>query len=154
MSRAGEVLAISVSKKKGIPKENVPSASFITDGGIDGDAHAGSGHRQVSLLAMESIDKIRARGLNVNPGAFAENITTRGVELSNVSIGDQITAGDIVLNITQIGKECHERCAIFDQLGDCVMPREGIFAEVKKGGTLRVGDQVVIRHNSKTETSI
>ena len=153
MSRPGKVLAISISKKIGTAKSNIPSATFITGWGIDGDAHAGSGHRQVSLLAMESIDKLRARGLEVKPGAFAENITTLGIELSHLSIGDQVSVGDVLLEVTQIGKECHDRCAIFEQAGDCVMPREGIFAEVKKGGTLRVGDEVKIRYKSRIKTS-
>lgn len=143
-SAKGRVLALSVSASKGIPKSNVPSAEFINDCGINGDAHAGSGHRQVSLLSIESIAKIRARGLDVHPGAFAENITTTGIDLSPLTMGDRIAVGQVLLEVTQIGKECHDRCAIYDQVGDCVMPREGVFARVIQGGVVRCHDEVTI----------
>ena len=110
--------------------------------GIQGDAHAGAGHRQVSLLAEESIEKIRARGVAVRPGAFAENVTTAGVDLGCLRVGDRLRIGDCELEVTQIGKECHDRCEIFRRAGDCVMPREGVFARVLVGGTIRVGDPI------------
>jgi MOSC domain-containing protein YiiM len=107
--------------------------------GIEGDAHAGDWHRQVSLLAQESIDKMRALGLDVTTGDFAENITTSGIDLVSLPIGSRLTMGDVLLEVTQIGKECHTRCAIYYQAGDCVMPREGIFARVLRGGRITPG---------------
>jgi molybdopterin adenylyltransferase len=142
--RTGRVIAISISAKKGTPKTNVPAARLIEDYGIEQDAHAGSGPRQVSLLAIESIDKIRAKGLDVRPGAFAENITTEFVLLPGLQVGDRVRIGQTELAITQIGKECHERCAIFETVGDCVMPREGVFGRVLTGGDIHVGDAVEI----------
>jgi molybdopterin adenylyltransferase len=140
----GRVVAISTSEKKGTPKTNVPSARLVAEWGIEGDAHAGRWHRQVSLLALESIEKMRQRGVAVRPGAFAENITTEGIDLLERQVGDHLAIGSAVLEITQIGKECHARCAIFYRAGDCVMPREGIFARVIRGGEIRVGDAVTL----------
>lgn len=138
----GIVAAISISARKGTRKTNVASARLIPDWGLEGDAHAGPGPRQVSLLAVESIDKMRARGLDVGPGAFAENITTEHINVPGLRLGDRVRIGEAELEITQIGKECHSRCAIYAAAGDCVMPREGIFGRVVTGGTVRVGDQV------------
>lgn len=142
----GKVVAISISKKKGIPKTNIHSANLIENSGIEGDVHAGNWHRQVSLLALESIDKMREKGLpNLRPGAFAENITTEFLELPNIKVGTRIKLGSQAeLEITQIGKECHSKCAIFTKVGDCVMPREGIFAKVIRGGEIFVGDEIKI----------
>jgi len=145
-SSTGRVVAISISKQKGIPKENVERAQLIKEHGIEGDAHAGNWHRQVSFLAMESIEKMKRAGLpKLKPGAFAENITTEFMALPEFEIGSKLQIGnDTLLEITQIGKECHSRCAIFHTVGDCVMPREGIFAKVIEGGSIKVGDE--IRH--------
>jgi MOSC domain-containing protein YiiM len=141
----GVIKAISVSKEKGIPKTNVPKAMLKMDFGIVGDAHAASWHRQVSLLSIESIDKMVAMGAEVSPGNFAENITTEGIELPKLPVGSKLRVGkDIELEITQIGKECHNRCEIFKQIGDCIMPREGIFAKVTKGGGVEVGDTIEV----------
>ncbi len=141
----GVIKAISVSKKKGIPKTNVPEAVLEIDFGIVGDAHAANWHRQVSLLSIESIDKMVAMGAKVSPGNFAENITTEGIELLKLPVGSKLGVGeDTELEITQIGKECHRRCAIFEQVGDCIMPREGIFAKVNKGGLIKVGDIIEV----------
>ena len=147
----GKISAISISKKKGIPKSNVECAELIEDFGIKGDAHAGKWHRQVSLLAMESIDTIRKKGLpNIRPGAFAENITTEFINIPNIPIGTRVKMGKTaVLEITQIGKECHSKCKIYEITGDCVMPREGIFAIVIKGGTISTGDEIEILGDSK-----
>ena len=135
--------AISISETKGVRKDNVPSAVLRPEHGIEKDAHAGTWHRQVSLLAKESIEKMIAKGLAVGPGDFAENITTEGIDLVSLPIGHQLRLGEEVLvEVTQIGKECHERCAIYHQAGDCVMPREGIFAKVLAGGTVRVDDSI------------
>jgi molybdopterin adenylyltransferase len=126
---------------------------LIEDWGIEGDIHAGKWHRQISFLAIESIEKMRAKGLNVRPGAFAENITTEFIDIPNLYIGDVVKIGLSELEITQIGKECHSKCAIYYQAGDCVMPREGIFARVLKGGTLVVGDECeVARSPIKVKT--
>ncbi len=141
----GQVKAISISEKRGTQKTNVPEAELKMDFGIVGDAHAADWHRQVSLLAAESIDKMIAAGATVSPGNFAENITTDGIELPKLPIGSMLKiGGDIELEVTQIGKECHSRCEIFKQVGDCIMPREGIFAKVIKPGTIKNGDPIEV----------
>ena len=140
-----EIVAVSVSKEKGVRKENIPEGLLIEGYGFKDDAHAGDWHRQVSLLAMESIDKIRSKGLDVGPGDFAENITTFGMDLVHLPIGARLKVGqDVLMEVTQIGKECHTRCAIYYQAGDCVMPREGIFARVLKGGIVKKGDTIAV----------
>jgi len=139
------VLAVSISEKKGVKKENIPEGLLIENFGLKDDAHAGNWHRQVSLLAIESIEKIREKGLDVGPGDFAENITTVGIDLVNLPIGTKLKIGDSALvEVTQIGKECHDRCAIYRQTGDCVMPREGIFVKVLKGGRVKKNDPIVV----------
>ncbi|MEP0813083.1 MAG: MOSC domain-containing protein [bacterium] len=144
-NRQGKVVAVSISERKGTRKRNVDWALLVPDWGIEGDAHAADWNRQVSFLAVESIDKIRKMGLEVGPGDFAENITTEDIDLPGLQIGDRLRIGDAELEVTQIGKECHSRCEIFRQAGDCVMPREGIFARVLSGGIVRKGDAVFIR---------
>jgi cyclic pyranopterin phosphate synthase len=140
-----KVIAVSVSDKKGMKKRNVDCAELKEQFGIAGDAHAGSGHRQISLLAQESIQKMVEKGLNVTPGDFAENITTSGFDLMELKIGDKIKIGDnVLLEISQIGKVCHTRCNIYYQAGDCVMPKEGVFARVVKGGSVKPCDNIVI----------
>jgi MOSC domain-containing protein YiiM len=140
-----KVTAVSISLKVGVKKHNVKHAQLRKGYGIIGDAHAGSDHRQVSLLAQESIEKIRSKGLDVGPGDFAENITTSGINLTNLKIGTKIKINkDVVLEVSQIGKVCHTRCNIYYQAGDCIMPREGIFAKVLKGGIIRVGDKITV----------
>lgn len=141
------VVAVCVSHKKGIRKKRVDAVRCLEDFGIENDAHAGKWHRQVSLLAEESIAKMRAKGLDVHPGSFAENITTRGLDLPSLPIGQRIRVGEVVLEVTQIGKECHTRCAIYFLAGDCVMPSEGIFARVLKGGQVRPGDPIEAVHD-------
>lgn len=144
--KTGHVVAISISKKRGIPKSNVPMADLIVNHGIEGDIHAGNWHRQVSFLALESIDKMRKAGIpSLRPGAFAENITTEFIDIPHLQVGTKVRIGkDAVLEITQIGKECHHHCAIYRKIGDCVMPREGIFAVVVKSGQIFEGDEVVV----------
>ena len=137
-----EVVAVCISKEKGERKTPVASVELKENHGIVGDAHAGEWHRQVSLLAEESIAKMRALGLDVDSGDFAENITTRGIDLVSLPIGTRLAVGDAVLEVTQIGKECHTRCAIFYQAGDCVMPKEGIFARVITGGLVKPGNSI------------
>jgi MOSC domain-containing protein YiiM len=141
----GRVLAVNISEKKGTKKTNIESCLLLKDFGLKADAHGGPWHRQVSLLANESIEKMRAKGLKVGYGDFAENITTDGVDLVHLPIGTEIRVGDsVLLRVTQIGKECHERCAIYYQAGDCVMPKEGIFAEVVNEGEVKIGDKITI----------
>jgi len=152
---SGKVLAVSVSDQKGVRKTNVESARLVEDWGIEGDAHAGPGHRQVSLLAQESIAKMRAKGLDVDAGAFAENITTAAIDLTSLPIGARLRIGGGEVEITQIGKECHSRCAIYYQAGDCVMPREGVFARVVRGGEIRPGNEIVlVEADSEAEKSL
>jgi MOSC domain-containing protein YiiM len=142
----GRVLAVNISEEKGTRKTNIQSCALLKDFGLKGDAHAGPWHRQVSLLANESIQKMRAMGLKVGYGDFAENITTEGVDLVHLPIGTTMRIGDsVLLRVTQIGKECHERCAIYYQAGDCVMPKEGIFAEVLNEGEVKAGDEIIIQ---------
>ena len=139
----GIIKAISISKEKGIKKANVKQAILKEDFGIIGDAHAGTKNRQVSLLAVESIKKMQEKGLKVGPGDFAENITTEGFDLLSLELGDRFRIGkDVELQISQIGKVCHTRCNIYYQAGDCVMPKEGIFVKVLKGGRIKVGDRI------------
>lgn len=139
------VVSIAISKKKGTRKVPVEETYLLQDHGLEGDAHAGPWHRQVSFLAAESIEKARTDGLDVTFGDFAENIATSGIEWKKVPIGTRVKLGDSALvEITQIGKECHNKCAIYYMAGDCIMPREGIFARVLKGGRIRRGDDIHI----------
>lgn len=139
----GKIVAVCTSANKGERKKNVGTCMFLKDLGLEGDAHAGFAHRQVSLLALESIDKMRKLGLKVGPGDFAENLTTQGLELVTLPIGTRLKAGkEVYMRVTQIGKECHNRCAIYYQAGDCVMPKEGIFTEVLRGGTVSADDEI------------
>lgn len=143
----GRLDAVSTSTAKGVRKTNVERALLLVDFGLEGDAHGGDWHRQVSLLASESIAKMQQAGLDVGPGDFAENLTTSGLDLCHLPIGSRLKVGtEAEIEITQIGKICHERCAIYYQAGDCVMPREGIFAKVLTGGEIRVGDAVEVTH--------
>jgi MOSC domain-containing protein YiiM len=143
--KKGVVVSISTSSEKGEKKSPVESASLKENHGIEGDAHAGEWHRQVSLLAEESIEKMRANGLDVGYGDFAENITTRGLVLYEIPLNTKLNIGECLVEVTQIGKECHDRCAIYEAAGDCVMPREGIFVRVLRGGTVRTGDEVLVQ---------
>jgi MOSC domain-containing protein YiiM len=144
---SGRIVAVCISEKKGERKTPVVSVTLQPDHGIVGDAHAGDWHRQVSLLAMESIQKMQKLGLDVNTGDFAENITTEGVDLVALPIGSRIKVGETLLEVTQIGKECHNRCAIYHQAGDCVMPKEGIFTKVLSPGDIKAGDEIAVCTN-------
>lgn len=139
-----KIVAVCKSEKKGTRKENVGCGLFKGDFGLVDDAHSDSHtHRQVSLLAMESINKMRAMGFNLVPGDFAENLTTEGLDLVGLPIGTRLAVGDeVILEVTQIGKECHTGCAIFKQVGKCIMPKEGIFAKVINGGNVKQGDSI------------
>lgn len=140
----GRVAAVCISERRGTVKHPVPSITVRIGHGIEGDAHAGDWHRQISLLATESVEPMRQKLPDIPIGAFAENILTEGIELKSLPIGARLAVGETVLEVTQIGKECHTGCAIRTLVGDCVMPREGIFARVVTGGTIRPGDAVTI----------
>lgn len=145
------VVSINLSRTKGVRKTPTERV-FVGREGLEGDAHAGPWHRMVSLLAEESIAKMTAAGLDVGPGDFAENLTTRGVDLLALPLGTRLRVGDaLVLQLTQHGKECHSRCAIYYQAGDCVMPREGVFAEVVEPGEVRVGDEIQVEAVAATQ---
>lgn len=140
----GKVVAVCISAQKGERKKPVAEILVRENHGIVGDAHAGDWHRQISLLALESIKKMQDKGLDVTTGDFAENITTEGIDLPSLPIGTRLVIGETLNEVTQIGKECHTRCAIYQQAGDCVMPREGIFVKVLRGGTIRTNDSIEI----------
>jgi len=142
----GKIVSLNISEKKGVRKKPVKEVSLKTEFGIEGDAHASSAwQRQVSLLALESIKKMQDKGLDVKPGDFAENITTEGIDLLSLPVGTQLTIGEsIKVEVSQIGKECHTRCSIYYQAGDCVMPKEGIFVRVLSGGVVKEGDQIAV----------
>ena len=140
----GIIRSICISEYKGTQKHEIPEAEVIADWGIKGDAHAGKWHRQVSLLGLEQIEEFRARGSKVEFGAFGENLVVEGYHFRELPVGTVFQAGDVVLEMTQIGKECHSHCQIYKVMGDCIMPREGVFAKVLQGGTIRPGDELVI----------
>ncbi|MBP1753464.1 MAG: mosC [Geobacteraceae bacterium] len=141
---AGKVFAVCISANKGERKKPVEVVELKENHGIVGDAHSGEWHRQVSLLAMESIQKMQQKGLDVVSGDFAENITTEGIDLPSLPIGTRLAIGETLAEVTQIGKECHTRCSIYYQAGDCVMPREGIFVKIIKGGHVKKGDAIEV----------
>ena len=144
-----KIVSIATSKKKGTRKTPVDEAFISQDHGLEGDAHAGKWHRQVSFLASESIDQARQQGLDVTFGDFAENIATTGIDWKTLPIGTRVSLGDTVLvEITQIGKECHNKCAIYYKAGDCIMPREGVFARVLAEGTICCGDPIQIEQST------
>jgi len=147
------VIAVCTSETKGVRKQDIKKGILKEQFGLEGDAHADSGwHRQVSLLAMESIEKMRKMGYEVGPGDFAENLTCEGIELYTLPVGTRLKVGKgIVLEVSQIGKECHAGCAIFKLTGKCIMPKEGIFARVIKGGPVESGDAIVIADKPGTE---
>lgn len=140
----GTVLAVCTSAEKGVQKRDVHSAHFTPEWGIDGDAHAGKWHRQVSLLSADKIEAFRARGAQVVYGDFGENLVVSGFDFRSLPVGTLLRCGEVLLEMTQIGKECHSHCAIYKTMGDCIMPREGVFARVLEGGTITVGDEMSI----------
>lgn len=139
----GKVIAVCTSPAKGTQKTNVGAGVFIEDFGIEGDAHAGKWHRQVSLLSYDKIEQFRQKGAQVEDGAFGENLVVEGIDFKTLPVGTRFQCNDVVLEMTQIGKECHNGCEIFQKMGDCIMPREGVFARVMKGGTIKTGDMLV-----------
>ncbi len=140
----GKVISTNISEVRGVQKHNVGKVKLVEDFGIENDAHAGKWHRQVSLLSYEKIEAFRAKGAEVNDGAFGENIVVSGIDFKNLPVGTRFKCNDVILEMTQIGKECHHGCEIFQKMGDCIMPREGVFAKIIKGGEIAVGDEMEI----------
>jgi len=149
----GKILAVCTSPEKGTAKQNVERAEFVADFGIKGDAHAGPWHRQVSLLSHQKIEDFRAKGATVDDGAFGENLVVEGIDFRSLPEGTVLECNDVILEMTQIGKECHSHCAIYKVMGDCIMPREGVFAKVIRGGFIAVGDEMNVRQFSPGHAS-
>ena len=145
----GKVTAVCTSPEKGTPKKNIGRGVFLEDYGIQGDAHAGKWHRQVSLLSLDKIREFREKGAEVEDGAFGENLVVEGLDFRSFPVGTRLYCKNVILEITQIGKECHHGCRIFQKMGDCIMPRDGVFARVIRGGEIRMGDE--IRTDVETE---
>lgn len=144
----GKVKAVCISEKKGTAKRNIGEAKLIKNYGLENDAHAGNWHRQVSLLSYDAVEEFRARGARVSDGAFGENLLVEGFDFKTYPVGTVFKCNDVVLEITQIGKQCHSECEIFHQVGDCIMPREGVFARVIHGGVIKVGDELTVEGKS------
>ena len=143
MPDTGKILAVCTSKSKGTIKENVGRGKLVEEFGIEGDAHGGFAHRQISLIAMEDIETMKSKLPDLEPGSFAENLTTEGIDLASLQIGDRLTVGgSCLLEVSQIGKECHTKCQVYHKTGDCIMPKKGIFCRVLRGGEVSVGDGI------------
>lgn len=140
----GKIMAVNISEERGTQKKNVHSARLIEDWGIEHDAHAGKWHRQVSLLSYEKIEEFRKKGAPVDEGAFGENLIIQGIDLRHLPVGTRLACGEVLLEVTQIGKQCHNGCEIFRLMGDCIMPREGVFTRVLKGGEIKAGDEITM----------
>ena len=148
----GKIMAVNISEKKGTQKVNVHSATVIEDFGLENDAHAGKWHRQVSLLSYEKIEAFKAKGAPVEDGAFGENLIVEGFDLRTLPVGTKLRCNDVILEVTQIGKQCHSGCEIYKIMGDCIMPREGIFTRVLHGGVVSEGDEVRIIDGNEAES--
>ncbi len=140
----GKVMAVCISEKRGTQKVNRGEGNFLVQYGIEGDAHAGDWHRQVSLLSWDKIDEFNQSGAGVLNGAFGENLVVAGFDFKNLPVGTRLACQDVILEITQIGKECHSHCEIYKKMGDCIMPREGVFARILQGGRMKAGDEMTI----------
>ena len=140
----GKVIAICTSPAKGTQKTRIEEGTFIEDFGLEGDAHAGKWHRQVSLLSFEKIEEFRAKGADVAFGAFGENLIVEGYDFKNLPVGTRFRCGKVLLEMTQIGKECHSHCQIYQRMGECIMPREGVFAKVLHGGKIKAVDEMIV----------
>jgi len=141
-NETGVVKAICISPARGTEKHTIPEGHFIPDFGIEGDAHAGTWHRQVSLLSYNKVEEFNKRGANVGDGAFGENLVVKGINLKDINIGDKLKCNDVILEITQKGKECHSHCEIYKKMGECIMPTNGVFAVVNNGGIIEEGDEI------------
>lgn len=142
----GTVIAVCISEKRGTQKKNIGKAIFRENWGIENDAHAGDWHRQVSLLSYDKIQAFRAKGADVTDGAFGENLVVEGIDFRNLPVGTLLECNGVLLEMTQIGKECHSHCQIYQKMGECIMPTEGVFARVLIGGTISAGDQMEVRY--------
>lgn len=140
----GRVIAVCISEKRGTQKKNIKEGNFIENFGIENDAHGGNWHRQVSLLSYEKIEEFNEKGANVIEGAFGENLVVEGIEFTSLPIGTRFKCNEVILELTQIGKECHNHCEIYKKMGDCIMPRNGVFAKVIVGGKIKCGDEMKI----------
>lgn len=140
----GKVMAVCISAQRGTKKENVQQVEFIQNYGLKHDGHAGEWHRQVSLLSYDRVEEFRAKGIHIEDGDFGENLLVKGIDFKTLPIGTILRCNDVVLELTQVGKQCHNRCRIYDEIGDCIMPREGVFAKVLKGGIITVGDDLYV----------
>ncbi|MEY8352412.1 MOSC domain-containing protein [Lachnospiraceae bacterium 54-53] len=140
----GEVMAVCISERKGTQKTRIGEGHFLKEHGLEGDAHAGKWHRQVSLLSYETIEAFKGKGAKIGDGAFGENVIVRGIDLIRLPVGTRLACGDILLEVTQIGKECHSHCEIYKKMGECIMPSNGIFARVLHGGVMREGDEIAV----------
>ena len=140
----GKITGICISEKRGVQKHFIEEANIIADWGIEGDAHGGKWHRQISLLSYDKIEAFRARGAEVEDGAFGENVIVQGIDFRNLPVGTRLKCNDVLLEMTQIGKECHHGCQIFQKMGECIMPREGVFAKVLHGGKIKAGDEMIV----------
>lgn len=143
-NKKGVVMAVCISEKKGTAKTDIKKGNLIENFGLEKDAHGGNWHRQVSLLSYDKVEEFREKGADVADGAFGENILVKGIDFKLLPVGTQFICGDVLLELTQIGKECHAHCAIYHQVGDCIMPREGVFAKVIKGGVIETGDEMYV----------
>ena len=148
----GKVIAICTSPAKGTQKTRIEEGTFIEDFGLEGDAHAGKWHRQVSLLSYEKIEEFRKKGADIELGAFGENLIVSGYDFRNLAVGTRFQCGEAVLEMTQIGKECHSHCEIYKRMGECIMPREGVFARVLHGGMIQIGDEMEIVPSSDSDS--
>lgn len=140
----GQIMAVCISEEKGTQKKQIPQAELVEDFGIHGDAHGGKWHRQVSLLSYETIEEFKNKGAQIHDGAFGENVIVSGIQLTKLPVGAKLVSGQIVLEVTQIGKECHSHCEIYHKMGECIMPTNGIFTRVLKGGVMRKGDEITV----------
>lgn len=148
----GKIMAVCISEKRGTQKKNIEKVRLIENFGLEGDAHAGNWHRQVSLLSYEKVRAFEEKGISVEDGAFGENLLVEGFDFKTLPIGTRFRCGDVLLEMTQIGKECHSHCEIYQAVGDCIMPREGVFARVLHGGEIQIGDELEIVSGSDSDS--
>ncbi len=148
----GKIMAVCISEKRGTQKKNVEKVRLIENFGLEGDAHGGNWHRQVSLLSYEKVRAFEEKGISVEDGAFGENLLVEGFDFKNLPVGTRFRCGEVLLEMTQIGKECHSHCEIYRAVGDCIMPREGVFARVLYGGMIQIGDELEIVPSSDSDS--
>lgn len=148
----GKIMAVCISEKRGTQKKNIEKVRLIENFGLEGDAHAGNWHRQVSLLSYEKVRAFEEKGISVEDGAFGENLLVEGFDFKTLPVGTRFRCGDVLLEMTQIGKECHSHCEIYQAVGDCIMPREGVFARVLHGGVIQIGDEMEIVPSSDSDS--